>query len=155
MKQGLITVAAVLLVGCGPNIHEATWTGNIQLVKQHIDADVDVNAKNQKGETPLHIAAVFCHEEMVELLIANGADVHAGDEIGWTPLHHAAYSFTSGRRPAIIAERLMASGADVNAKDIDGMTPLDVANNWGHEAAAACLRQHNGKTSEELKAEGS
>ncbi|MDG2186396.1 MAG: ankyrin repeat domain-containing protein [Mariniblastus sp.] len=155
MKQVLTTIAAVLLVGCGPNIHEATWTGNIQLVKQHIDADVDVNAKNQKGETPLHIAAVFCHEEMVELLIANGADVHAGDEIGWTPLHHAAYSFTTGRRPAIIAERLMAADAEVNAKSKDGSTPLDVANNWGHEPAAACLRKHNGKTTDELKAEGS
>ncbi|MCH2181925.1 MAG: ankyrin repeat domain-containing protein [Mariniblastus sp.] len=155
MKQVLIIVAAVLLVGCGPNIHEATWTGNIQLVKQHIDANVDVNGKNEKGETPLHIAAVFCHEEIVELLIANGADVHAGDEIGWTPLHRAAYSFTTGRRPAIIAERLIAAGAEVNAKSENGSTPLDVANNWGHEPAAACLRKHNGKTTDELKAEGS
>ena len=45
MKQLLLTtIAAVLLVGCGPNIsiHEAARDGNIKAVKQHIAAETDV-----------------------------------------------------------------------------------------------------------------
>ena len=60
MKSQLIAiVAAVLLVGCGPrmSIHEAADEGNIEVVKQHLAADVDVNAKNDIGRTPLHYAA--------------------------------------------------------------------------------------------------
>ena len=36
MKQILITIAAVLLVGCGTSvdIYEAAWSGNIEAVKQ-------------------------------------------------------------------------------------------------------------------------
>ncbi|MDC0277169.1 ankyrin repeat domain-containing protein [bacterium] len=55
----LTTIAAVVLVGCGQNIHQASWTGNIEAVKQAIADGADLNAKNEKGETPLHIAAVL------------------------------------------------------------------------------------------------
>ena len=43
----LTTIAAVLLVGCGPSvsIHEAARTGNIEAVKQHLAAGADVNGK--------------------------------------------------------------------------------------------------------------
>ena len=76
MKQLLFTIAAVLLVGCGPSIHEAAWTGNIKLIKQLIDSDIDVNVKRNRGETPLHIAARFSRYEVAKLLISNGADVN-------------------------------------------------------------------------------
>ena len=54
MKSQLIAiVAAVLVVGCGPpkqpdiSIREAVKTGNIEAVKQHLDAGADVNAKGK------------------------------------------------------------------------------------------------------------
>ena len=90
MKHLLITIAAVLLVGCGPqppdiSIHEAAEAGNIEVVKQHLAAGTDVNAKNEWGDgesTPLHYAAFNGHKEIAELLIAKGADVNAKDGIG-------------------------------------------------------------------------
>jgi ankyrin repeat protein len=47
----LTTIAAVLVVGCGPSvdIHEAAIVGNIEAVKQHIAAGTDVNAKDENG----------------------------------------------------------------------------------------------------------
>ena len=83
----LTTIAAVLLVGCGPSapdisINQAVYEGNIEVVKQHLAAGTDVNAKNDGGYTPLHYAAFNGHKEIAELLIAKGADVNAKDGIG-------------------------------------------------------------------------
>jgi ankyrin repeat protein len=95
MKHLLITIAAVVLVGCGgpPEVdralHKAAGAGNIEAVKQHLAAGVDVNAKDDNGWTPLHAAAREGHKEIVELLIANGADVNAKDEDDRTALDWA------------------------------------------------------------------
>jgi uncharacterized lipoprotein YmbA len=48
MKHLLITIAAVLLVGCGPSvpdvsIYDAVEDGNIAVVKEHLAAGTDVN----------------------------------------------------------------------------------------------------------------
>ena len=92
MKQLLLTtIAAVLLVGCGPtmSIHEATEVGNIEVVEQHLAAGADVNAKSKTGRTPLHNAATQGHKEIAELLIEKGADLNAKDNDDGTPLDWA------------------------------------------------------------------
>ena len=149
----LTTIGAVVLVGCGPNIHEAAWTGNIEVIKQLIASDIDVNVKRNRGETPLHIAAIFSHYEIAKLLISKGADVNARNDDGFTPLHQAAYSFSTGPQKIRTIELLIAKGANVNSKGESGGTPLDIANTWGCEPAIDILRKHGGKTSEELKAD--
>ena len=47
----LTTIAAVLVVGCGPSvdIHDAARTGNIEAAKQHLAKGVDVDAKDENG----------------------------------------------------------------------------------------------------------
>ena len=91
----LTTIAAVLLVGCGPSapdlsIHDAAEKGNLEAVKQHLAAGTDVNAKDEDGWTPLHEAAIKGQKEIAELLIDKGADVNAKDKNGRTPLCKAA-----------------------------------------------------------------
>jgi ankyrin repeat protein len=93
MKHLLLsTIAAVLVVGCGPSeppeisIHEAVWMEDIEAIKQHLAAGMDVNLKGSGGTTPLHGAAFHGHKEVAELLIAEGADVNAKDDDGDTPL---------------------------------------------------------------------
>jgi len=160
MKQRLLTtIAAVVLVGCGPSasdisIHTAAFGGHIKAIKQHLAAGADVDAKSGIGLTPLHEAADRLSKEIAELLIAKGADVNAKNDDGETPLHYAAFV---GQKeiPKEIAELLIAKGADVNAKDVDDVTPLDVAINddVAEIEIADLLRKHGGKTGEELKAE--
>ena len=70
------------------SIQMAAEDGNIEVVKQHIAAGTDVNAKEEDG-TPLHYAAWNGHKEVVELLIAEGADVNAKTNDGKTPLDWA------------------------------------------------------------------
>ena len=56
MKYLIATIAAVVLVGFGPpppdiSIHNATYDGNIEAVKQHLAAGTDVNVKDEFGRT--------------------------------------------------------------------------------------------------------
>ena len=91
----LTTIAAVVLVGCGPpkppdiSIYFATRNGKTVAVKQHIAAGTDVNAKSDEGGTPLHNAAWQGHKEIAELLIAEGVDVNAKTDKGRTSLDRA------------------------------------------------------------------
>ena len=48
-----------------------------------------MNARNEDGSTPLHVAAEAGHKAVAELLIAKGADVNATDKSGATPLQIA------------------------------------------------------------------
>ena len=127
-------------------LHGAAREGDIQSVKQHLADGADVNAKADRGWTPLHNVAGSDHKEIVELLIKSGADVNATHNGGGTPLHRAA---REGHKQ--IVELLIANGADVNARDEDDGTPLYYATN---REVADLLRKHGGKTGEELKAEG-
>ena len=156
MKQILLTtIAAVVLVGCGPSapdisIHDAVGAGNIEAIKQHLAAGTDVDSKSKYGDTPLRIAAINGQKEIATLLITKGADVNAKDfTFGRTLLHIAA---REGHKE--IVELLIAKGADVNAMDKDGNTPLDLAIHLKRTDTAALLRKHGGKTGEELKVEG-
>ena len=179
MKYLITTIAALVLVGCGPSvpdisIHEAVQDGNIEAVKQHLAAGTDVNGTGEElGWTPLQWAAYTAHEDyseknvIIELLIAQGADVNAKTEEGDTPLHFATEgeSFIHSINENIV-EQFIDAGADVNAKDYEGKTPLDRAIasdarknakrdkvNAGDPQLADLLRKHGAKTGEELKAE--
>ena len=48
-----------------------------------------MNAKSNRGYTPLHEASKNEKNEILELLIAKGADVNAKDDDGDTPLDYA------------------------------------------------------------------
>jgi ankyrin repeat protein len=139
----LTTIAAVVLVGCGPSeadraLFKAVERGNIKAVKQQLAAGADVNAKHAKREdgiTQLHFAVGKGHKEIVELLIAKGADVNAKSDGDWTPLHYAA----SNKSHKETVELLIAKGADVNAKDKKGRTPLFGAAQDGQKEIAELL----------------
>ena len=112
------------------SIREAVKTGNIEAVKQHLDAGADVNAKGKYGRTPLHYAASRGLKKIIELLIAQGADVNTKIEVG----------DYKGQTPLDLAE-------EVSEDD----SPEDKA---VKKEIADLLRKHGGKTGEELKAEG-
>lgn len=85
----------------------------IKKAKDLIAQGASVNARNEFGETPLHLAQ---SKEMAEFLLSKGADIHAKDnEFGMTPLFNA---------PKEIFKLLISKGADVNARSKKGLTPL-------------------------------
>ena len=126
----LTTIAAVVLVGCGPSVDiwNAAREGNIEAVKQHLAAGRNVNAKGYDGWTPLHFATYNGRKEIVELLITKGADVNAPLGDGLTPLD-GVIIWLGGNMPNSPSFRNQTETADL-------------------------LRKHGDKTCTELKAEG-
>ncbi len=114
-------------------MHNAAAHGRKGVVALLLANNADVNAKDKRGWTPLHIAVsygwlTFQTVDVVALLLANKADVNARSTHGWTPLHvAAAHRHLSGALPVSVAELLLANNADINARDNRGWTPSRVA----------------------------
>ncbi len=97
---------------------------SVEAVHDLIARGAYVNAKNERGATPLHFAAANNENpEIVQALLDGGAYVHAKAENGLTPLHQAA---GLNENPGVIVA-LLDSGADVNAGNKNGYTPLHQA----------------------------
>ena len=96
--------------------------------------DADVNAKDNKGETPLHRAARKGKPEDIKALLDRGADIDAKDNFGKRPLHIAA---SSGKPEAI--KVLLDRGADICAKDRNGWTASNHASERGNKAVIRLL----------------
>jgi len=84
-----------------------------------------INAKNNYGSTPLHLACENGHIGVTKLLLEKGADVNASNNYGSTPLHLACESKTLYREK--IVDFLISKNADINASDKNGNTPLHLA----------------------------
>lgn len=89
---------------------------------------VDINARNDDGNTPLHYFAERCAsptvEQLLALLVQRGADIHARNKLSETPLHKAVLNRTCGFP---LVQGLLRAGADVNAATQQLETPLHYA----------------------------
>ena len=148
MKQLLITIAAVVLVGCGES-QESAPSSEATPVEPVAKAATPEPPTAKAPDISIHDSVGIVNIEVVKQHLAAGTDVNTKDAIGATPLHWAAGAGTKE-----VTELLIAKGADVNAKDQDDETPLDWAIHGGLTEIADLLRKHGAKTTEELRAEG-
>ena len=102
-------------------LHEAALTGNLEVIRGHIEAGSDLNVKDPAGgASPLTTAAVFGQTEAALALIEAGADLNFRGNDGATPLHVAAFFCRTE-----IVKALIEKGADRTIKNEYGSTPLD------------------------------
>ena len=72
------------------------WTaaadGNVQVIKQYIEAGTDLNGRESVGgSTPLTVAALLGQTEVARILIDAGAGINERNNDGATALHVAAF----------------------------------------------------------------
>lgn len=126
---------------------------DLNTVRYQLKKGVNAKAKNDTGQTPLHVTQDLA---ILKLLISSGADVNATDGDGMTPMfnkeielmkvlieagadiHHKSnkgntiliwFSY-SGYLEGI--QYIVSLGADVNVTNIDGQTAYDIAERFAH-----------------------
>ncbi|GIX84790.1 ankyrin repeat domain-containing protein 12 [Caerostris extrusa] len=90
--------------------------------------------RNDRGETPLHLASKRGDFQRVKNLLKEGVDVNAVDNAGWTSLHEAS---NYGRFQ--VAKLLLEYGANVHAVGLNKFTPLHDAAVNQHEKIVSLL----------------
>ena len=97
---------------------------------------VDVNKRDESGNTPLIYVCMKSARDLAKLLLDNGADANLGNQKNRMPIHFAGESGNFQ-----IISMLIDAGADVNCTDNDGVTPLMLlARNGKTDAALQLLK---------------
>lgn len=95
--------------------------GNNELIKELLSKGVDVNYKNDLGQSAIYVAALSKKSDIntIKILLENGADINTKTIEKNTPLMAA----TTNNNVDIV-DFLLKNGADVNAINSDGRTAL-------------------------------
>ncbi|XP_021585734.2 ankyrin repeat domain-containing protein 27 isoform X4 [Ictidomys tridecemlineatus] len=91
-------------------------------------------SRDDRGHTPLHVAALCGQASLIDLLVSKGAMVNATDYHGSTPLHLACQK---GYQSVTLL--LLHYKANAEVQDNNGNTPLHLACTYGHEDCVKAL----------------
>jgi ankyrin repeat protein len=153
---------------------EAAYERNVGILELLLERGADVNIDTDAdGNSALHLAAYYGHEEMVSTLLSSGADVYRRNPSGDTALLNASerghvavvrllvrsmggcglneqdrYERTAlwwacYGGYADVVRALLLAGADHTIADHDGWTPQHIAQDRGHPECAALIQVSN------------
>lgn len=101
----------------------------IRSIRKQVAEGVDINAVNQWGRTPLHVARTAA---AINAFLDCGADINARDPCGRTPLFDA---IACGNHD--VAHVLLDRGADPTICSVSGQTSLHVIDHFDYRRAKA------------------
>ena len=129
-------VRQLLAKGVNPNVpvnfgktavHEAAYAGAAQNLTALLEAGGDPHARDQDGNTPLHLASMGSligrYPAAIRALLTRRADLHRTNDAGETPLHVAVFNGVGSAGPAVV-KTLLDAGAKPKTVDGNGLTAL-------------------------------
>lgn len=121
------------------DFHALIKSGDVQQVRELLNRHKSfVNMTDALGRSPLHLAVISGHLNIVNVLIKAGADVNATDRLkSLSPLHYAAFN----NFPKIMLF-LLSRGALIDVQDTEGNRPLHFAAANGCRSTVEILLNH-------------
>nr|XP_021192445.2 tyrosine-protein kinase Shark isoform X2 [Helicoverpa armigera] len=187
-SNGLVTRLSVVCKGQPPPhesrtqgttnlLHRATEAGDFNIVSQMLACGYrSRDAKNQDGQTAVHIAARAGRDNILAKLIESGATVNVRDSFGYTPLHYTCQNNLPSTTELLItkgnanyqmrhaptgkvplhdaAQRghidcikvLLKLKAPAQPRTLAHDTPADLAKHYGHTECYQLLKNHQPET---------
>ena len=96
--------------------------------------------------TPLHYAAGYGHESLIQLLLSHKANVNSKNRIGGTPLHLASHE---GHLACVVT--LLQGGADLQLPEHDGALPIHRAAENNHSEVIWILIEQGGCSPDQVR----
>ncbi|KAL4716904.1 hypothetical protein ACJJTC_012715 [Scirpophaga incertulas] len=192
-SNGLVTRLSVVCKGQPPPhesrtlgktnlLHRATEAGDYNIVSQLLATGYHSrDAKNQDGQTAVHIAARAGRDKILTKLIENGSTVNVRDSFGYTPLHYTCQNNLPSTTELLVtkgkanyqmrhaptgtvplhdaAQRghiecikvLLKLKAPAHPRTIAKDTPADLAKHYGHTECYQLLKNHKPETPQTSK----
>ncbi len=94
---------------------------------------LDINAKDERGRTPMHAAVLYYQPKKIEQLVTCGGNINMPDHKKQTPLHLAVANAVTaaptylGKIRIKTIEMLLDQGANLEVQDTNGVKPLDTS----------------------------
>uniref|UniRef100_A0A8D2DTR7 Cyclin dependent kinase inhibitor 2B n=1 Tax=Sciurus vulgaris TaxID=55149 RepID=A0A8D2DTR7_SCIVU len=121
--------------GSDAGLASAAARGQVEKVRQLLEAGADPNGVNRFGRRPIQVM-MMGSTHMAELLLFHGAEPNCADPATLTrPVHDAA---REGFLDTLVA--LHRAGARLDVRDAWGRLPVDLAEERGHREVTAYLR---------------
>ena len=121
-------VGEVVIINYEISLFQSIAQNDNETVKQAINANFNVNTKDESGQTALHIAVEHENVEVVRFLLEKGAKVNVKDKQKRTPILMIEDSLSDDHRTTVeIVRLLIAKGADFNAQTGEKETLLMMA----------------------------
>ena len=114
---------------------QMTQQKSLEGVNELIEAGVDLNAQNDKGQTAVMLATQNGSAEIAIALINAGADLNKQDKFGLTGL---MYTCKLGNKA--LAKLWIDGGADLSIQDKNGYTALRIAQMYHQDAIIEMLQ---------------
>lgn len=123
------------------DIFEWARSGDVQRL---MAADIgDLDLKNEKGYSPLMLAAYHGHLQACLILISRGAEVNSLDSAGNSILMGVAF-----KGHLEIVTMLVKHGADVSYRNPKGQSALEFAQLFGRSEVVKFLKEKQNKKAE-------
>ncbi|RSL96101.1 hypothetical protein CEP52_011687 [Fusarium oligoseptatum] len=125
-------------------LHLAAAWGRVECLELYLDRGLltDLEARDDRQETPVHYAARFGHVSVLELLKNHGADINSSSASGETPLHLAV------RGQLLDAVKALIKLGAKQQPCSDGCLPIIYAYDTGNSAIISALEADSGCSTE-------
>ncbi|XP_005003233.1 ankyrin repeat domain-containing protein 42 isoform X1 [Cavia porcellus] len=125
-------------------LHWAAHSGSLEAL---IINGADLTTQDDRGCTPLHLAASHGHSFTLQTMLRSGVDPSVNDKREWKPVHYAAFH---GRLGCL--QLLVKWGCGIEDVDYNGNLPVHLAAMEGHLHCFKFLLSRMSNGTEALKA---